>query len=89
MKATINYRTSNTVVKMSQGTAGALTTTGSAVGLRNQVNELRSIEDIADVDEINVTDGATLIYNAERDKYEVKPISLESLGLGNLDGGTF
>lgn len=62
-----------------------------AVTLKNQIQEIRSIEDIADVSEINVTDGATLVYNAATDKYEVKildtgDINTENL---NLDGGTF
>jgi hypothetical protein len=62
-----------------------------AVTLKNQIQDIRSIEDIADVSEINVTDGATLVYNAATDKYEVKildtgDINTENL---NLDGGTF
>lgn len=62
-----------------------------SVTLKNQIQEIRSIEDIADVAEINVTDGATLVYNATTDKYEVKildtgDINTENL---NLDGGTF
>lgn len=62
-----------------------------AVTLKNQIQDIRSIEDIADVSEVNVTDGATLVYNATTDKYEVKildtgDINTENL---NLDGGTF
>ena len=49
--------------------------------LKNQIQEIRSIEDIGDVDEINVATGSTLVYNSTTDKYEIK--------LLDLDGGTF
>lgn len=52
-----------------------------SVTLRNQIQEIRSIEDIADVAEINVTNGATLVYNSTTDKYDVKIL--------DLDGGSF
>lgn len=57
------------------------------VTLKNQINEIRSIEDFGDVDEVNVVTGATLVYNATNDKYEVRPLEIEDLG--NIDGGTF
>ena len=49
--------------------------------LKNQIQEIRSIEDIGDVDEINVATGSTLVYNSTTDKYEIKML--------DLDGGTF
>jgi len=55
--------------------------------LKNQIQEIRSIEDIADVAEIDVSDGATLVYNSETDKYEVKQLQIEDLGA--IDGGSF
>ena len=81
LRAVLNAKVKNT--------SGVLNTV--AVTLKNQIQEIRSIEDIADVSEINVTDGATLVYNAATDKYEVKildtgDINTENL---NLDGGTF
>jgi hypothetical protein len=57
------------------------------ITLKNQIQEIRSIEDIADVAEIDVSDGATLIYNSETDKYEVKQLQIEDLGA--IDGGSF
>ena len=57
------------------------------ITLKNQVQEIRSIEDIADVAEVDVTDGATLIYNSETDKYEVRQLQIEDLGA--IDGGSF
>jgi hypothetical protein len=57
------------------------------ITLKNQIQEIRSIEDIADVAEVDVTDGATLIYNSETDKYEVRQLQIEDLGA--IDGGSF
>lgn len=57
------------------------------ITLKNQIQEIRSIEDIADVEEVNVVDGATLVYNSVTDKYEVKQIQVSDLGA--IDGGSF
>ena len=77
---------SNTVVRINNN-SGSLNAT-SPVVLKNQITQLRSIEDIGDVIETNVTDGATIVYNAALDKYEVKPLNISEIGT-NLDGGTF
>ena len=58
------------------------------ITLKNQIQEIRSIEDIADVSEIDVTDGATLVYNSQNDKYEVRQLQAGDLNL-DLDGGSF
>ena len=57
------------------------------ITLKNQIQEIRSIEDIADVSEVDVSDGATLVYNSETDKYEVRQLQIEDLGA--IDGGSF
>lgn len=59
------------------------------VTLKNQIQEIRSIEDIFDVSEVDVSAGATLVYNPENDKYEVRPLQNEDIGDLTLDGGTF
>ena len=59
------------------------------VNLKNQIQEIRSIEDIFDVSEVEVTAGATLVYNPENDKYEVRPLQNEDIDSLTLDGGTF
>ena len=60
--------------------AGVLSTV-APLTLKNQIQEIRSIEDIGDVDEIDVATGSTLVYNSTTDKYEIKML--------DLDGGTF
>lgn len=69
-------------------TSGKISTT-APITLKNQVTEIRSIEDIRDVDEVNVANGATLVYNSSNDKYEVRPLQNEDIGSLTLDGGTF
>lgn len=68
-------------------TSGDSLAASKPVTLKNQINEIRSIEDFGDVEEVNVVTGATLIYNATNDKYEVRPLEIEDLG--SIDGGTF
>lgn len=63
--------------------------TAAPVTLKNQVQEIRSIEDIFDVSEVEVSAGATLVYNPENDKYEVRKLQSEDIGGLTLDGGTF
>jgi phosphoribosylformylglycinamidine (FGAM) synthase PurS component len=58
--------------------------------VKNQFREyqINSIEDLPDVDEVNVTDGALLIYNQTTDKYEVKEFTQQFI-VGAIDGGEF
>lgn len=59
------------------------------ITLKNQVQEIRSIEDFGDVSEVDVRTGSTLIYNSENDKYEIKQIQFSDLAGAAMDGGTF
>ncbi len=59
------------------------------ITLKNQIQEIRSIEDIFDVSEVDVSAGATLVYNSENDKYEVRKLQSEDFETLNLDGGSF
>lgn len=61
--------------------------TAAPITLKNQIQEIRSIEDFADVAEVDVSDGATLVYNSQNDKYEIRQLLIEDLGA--LDGGSF
>ena len=66
--------------------AGRLSS-AAPITLKNQIQEIRSIEDILDVAEVDVSNGATLVYNSQNDKYEVKQLQIEDLGA--IDGGSF
>lgn len=89
MKAVLNARISNTRIIINKN--GESLTTTSPVVLKNQVTELRSIEDISDVSEVDVVSGATIIYNSTNDKYEVRKLDVGDITTENLqlDGGSF
>lgn len=87
MKAVI-AKTTKQQVKVNN--TGGVLQSQTPITLKNQVTEIRSIEDIADVAEIDVTTGATLIYNSTNDKYEVRKLEVGDIeGDINLDGGVF
>jgi hypothetical protein len=90
MKATLS-RTTNQNIRINSlsGQGGPIQST--ALTLKNQVSEINSIEDIRDVEEVSVTDGATLIYNSQNDKYEIRQLDIGDLPTDNLqlDGGEF
>lgn len=85
MRATISPPTSILAAKI-QNNNGRLSSV-APITLKNQIQEIRSIEDFADVAEIDVSDGATLVYNSQNDKYEIRQLQIEDLGA--LDGGSF
>lgn len=87
MKVTVG-RTSSQSLKVK--TNGGILQTQTPITLKNQISEIRSIEDIMDVSEVSVTAGSTLVYNPTNDKYEVRKLNATDLaGTINLDGGEF
>lgn len=60
------------------------------VTIKNQFREyqINSIEDLPDVDEVTVDSGSTIVYNANTNKYEVKPLDITNV-IGIIDGGEF
>lgn len=61
-----------------------------SVAVKGTNLSIKSIEDIGDVDEISVEEGATVVYNEVEDKYEIKRLDVDDLeGDFNLDGGEF
>lgn len=75
-------------VRVNNTGSGLLTPT--SITLKNQIAEIKSIEDFPDVEEINVTTGATLIYNSTNDKYEIRLIEPNDIqGALDIDGGEF
>lgn len=68
----------------------ALTTTQSnpPISLKNNLAGINQnyLHNLLDVVEDHPEDGATLVYNANTDKYEVKTITVSAT---SLDGGTF
>lgn len=86
----VNPTIRNTKINVTLNNRGNKLTSSTPITLKNQVSEIRSIEDIADVAEIDVTAGSTLVYNPQNDKYEVKKLEVGDIaGTINLDGGEF
>lgn len=87
MKAVINKTTRQNITVSN---AGGVLQTSTPITLKNQVSEIQSIEDIRDVAEVDVSTGATLVYNSANDKYEVRKLEATDIsGNLNLDGGEF
>ena len=85
MKATVRR---NQIITVSTAPSGSLVQ-DAPITLKNSIADgsIATIEAIGDVDEVNVTNGATLIYNSQTDKYEIKLLTSDSIT--SLDGGTF
>lgn len=70
---------------------GGVLTNQAPITLRNQTRDIKSIEDLNDVSEIEVVAGATLVYNPDNDKYEVRLLTGNDVDIEtfDLDGGLF
>jgi hypothetical protein len=77
----------NTALKAKVTNTDGRLSIATPITLKNQIQEIRSIEDFGDVDEINVTNGASLVYNSTSSRYEIRPFELGDLG--NIDLGEF
>lgn len=76
--------------KVTVTNTGGTIQSSTPVTLKNQINEIHSIQDIQDVSSLDVEAGATLVYNSENDKYEIRKLQLADFGgTLNLDGGSF
>lgn len=58
--------------------------------VKNQFREyqINSIQDLPDVNEISIVEGATLVFNSSTSNYEVKPLDGGYIS-GTIDGGEF
>ena len=79
---------SKIVAKVS--TESGLLQSSTPITIKNQFREyqINSIEDLPDVDEVDVDSGSTIVYNANTNKYEVKPLDITNV-VGIIDGGEF
>lgn len=87
----LNPTVRNTHINVTLNNNGNRLTTTTPITLKNQVTEIRSIEDLGDVAEVNVATGSTLVYNAINDKYEIKQLDINDVNTESfkLDGGEF
>lgn len=62
----------------------------SPVTVKGLINGIKNIHEIGDVDEVDLVDGATLIYDADSKIYYIKKLNINDLeGTIDLDYGTF
>ncbi len=85
----VNPNPETKIVAKVTNTNGVLSS-GTPVTVKNQFREyqINSIEDLPNVDEIDVDSGSTLVFNANTNKYEVKPLDATNI-VGIIDGGEF
>ena len=71
-------------------TESGLLQSSTPLTIKNQFREyqINSIQDLPDVDEVSVENGATLVFNSNTNQYEVKPLDLTNV-TGIIDGGEF
>lgn len=79
-------RTSSQQIVVSNN--GGILQGGSPVTLRNQLVEIRTLDNIPDINVDNKVDGAGLIYNGNTGAYDVRPISFNDV-TGIIDEGEF
>ncbi len=71
-------------------TVGGILQPTTPLTIRNQLREyqINSIQDLPDVAETNIVNGATLVFNSSTNNYEIKPLQTNFID-GDIDGGEF
>jgi len=87
----LTARVSNNVtnIKATVTGAGQISTQASTLTLKNTLKDEIAVRELANVIEGSPTNGDTIVYNSTLNKYEVKPITITSSNITELDGGTF
>jgi hypothetical protein len=70
-----------TLINVKVNNVNGRLTSISPITLKNQIKETRKLADLKDVSVVDLSAGATLVYNETNQLYEVEQI--------NLDGGTY
>lgn len=64
---------------------GSMLQSNRPITVKNQIEEIRSLEDIPGVNVTLKEDGATIVYNANTGKYDIKPYNYDAyLNVSNL-----
>lgn len=79
-----------TQFNVSVSTSGGQIQSSNPITVKNQFREyqINSIQDLPDITETEVVNGATLVYNSSLNQYEVKPITTDFI-TGAIDAGEF
>ena len=89
MSMNVRFNPETRIVAKVSNLNGQLVTT-SPITVKNQLREyqINSIEDLPDVTETSVVNGATIVRNSATGLYEVKPLSVDFID-GPIDAGEF
>ena len=70
---------------------GGRLTSVAPITLKNQIQDTKVLANLADVSEVTKVEGATLVYNEDNSKYEVKLLDYDNLtgDIDSIDGGEF
>lgn len=68
---------------------GQILTQPTTLTLKNTLKDNITLNELVNVVETSPSEGDTLVYNSTLNKYEVKPITISSSNITELDGGTF
>jgi len=78
------FNTKSTSIKVNVGSSGGVvgsTLSSNAVTLTNSAVGKKKVAELEDVNDTNVVDGGTLVYDADNEEYVLQAL--------NVDGGTF
>lgn len=81
----------NIIQKVKVTSVGGRLTSVAPITLKNQIQDTKVLANLADVSEVNKVEGATLVYNEDNSKYEVKLLDYDNLtgDIDSIDGGEF
>lgn len=79
-----------TQFNVSVSTSGGRIQSSNPITVKNQFREyqINSIQDLPDITETQVVNGASLVYNSSLNQYEVKPLTTDFI-TGAIDAGEF
>ena len=78
----------NTVYNIKVNSVDGILQPTTPITLKNQALQITNLEDISDVEVVNRVEGATAVYNASTDKYDIKPLDAAFI-TGTIDGGSY
>jgi hypothetical protein len=82
LSANVVFNTSEFNVKVNK--QGDRLSSNNPITVKNQIQEIRSVDDIPKVNNALKVDGATLVYNSNTGYYDVKLLSVPVQNVGTL-----
>jgi hypothetical protein len=86
-----NSSSQSTLHKVVVNNIGGTLTAASPFTIKNEIGEniaIAAVDQLVDVSIVDKSNGSIIIWNADTNKYEVKPLTFENTS-GTLNGGSF